>query len=92
MMISWTARHLPLLASLLLAPPLLWAPDGAAEPPPDAAELVRRAMDHWRGQSSRSLMTMTIHRPDWERTMTMESWSKGDELSLVRVIEPKRDA
>lgn len=92
MMMSWTARHLPLLASLLLAPPLLWAPDGAAAPPPDAAELVRRAMDHWRGQSSRSLMTMTIHRPDWERTMTMESWSKGDELSLVRVIEPKRDA
>jgi len=58
----------------------------------DAAQLVREAMDHWRGMSSFSNMTMTIHRPDWERSMTMKSWSKGDKLSLVRVVEPKKDA
>ena len=58
----------------------------------DAAQLVREAMDHWRGVTSFSDMTMTIHRPDWERSMTMKSWSKGDKLSLVRVIEPKKDA
>jgi outer membrane lipoprotein-sorting protein len=58
----------------------------------DAARLVREAMDHWRGLTSRSNMTMTIHRPDWERSMTMLSWSKGDKRSLVRVIEPKKDA
>ena len=49
-------------------------------------------MDHWRGLTSYSDMTMTIHRPDWERSMNMLSWSKGDKLSLVRVVEPKRDA
>jgi outer membrane lipoprotein-sorting protein len=59
---------------------------------PDAAQLVRQAMDHWRGMTSFSDMTMTIHRPDWERSMTMHSWSKGDKLSLVRVLEPKKDA
>jgi len=59
---------------------------------PDAAQLVRQAMDHWRGVTSVSDMTMTIHRPDWERSMTMQSWSKGDKLSLVRVLEPKKDA
>lgn len=58
----------------------------------DATQLVRNAMDHWRGLTSHSSMTMTIHRPDWERKMTMESWSKGDKLSLVRVIEPRKDA
>ena len=58
----------------------------------DATGLVRKAMDHWRGLTSHSNMTMTIHRPDWERTMTMESWSKGDKTSLVRVIEPRKDA
>lgn len=58
----------------------------------DATQLVRDAMDHWRGQTSYSDMTMTIHRPDWERSMTMKSWSKGDKLSLVRVVEPKKDA
>jgi outer membrane lipoprotein-sorting protein len=59
---------------------------------PDAAQLIRNAMDHWRGLTSYSDMTMTIHRPDWERSMTMRSWSKGDKLSLVRVVEPKKDA
>ena len=57
-----------------------------------AQDLVRKAMDHWRGVTSHGISTMTIHRPDWERSMTMESWSKGDKISLVRVIEPKKDA
>jgi len=58
----------------------------------DAKELVRAAMDHWRGLSSYSEMTMTIHRADWQRSMTMRAWSQGDKLSLVRVTEPKKDA
>ena len=49
-------------------------------------------MDHWRGLSSYSVMSMTIHRPDWERTMTMRSWTLGEKQSLVRVTEPKKDA
>ncbi len=80
----------PILNAAALAAALLATPCANAEV--DARELVRQAMDHWRGLTSHSTMTMTIHRPDWERTMTMESWSKGDKLSLVRVIEPKRDA
>ena len=35
---------------------------------------------------------MTIHRPDWERSMTLRSWTRGSEESLVRVTKPKRDA
>jgi len=58
----------------------------------DARTLVRAAMDHWRGTNSYSEMTMTIHRPDWERSMSMRAWSEGDKLSLVRVTEPRKDA
>ena len=58
----------------------------------DARALVRAAMDHWRGLSSYSELTMTIHRPDWERSMSMRAWSQGDKLSLVRVTEPRKDA
>jgi outer membrane lipoprotein-sorting protein len=58
----------------------------------DARQLVQDAMDHWRGISSESEMTMTIHRPDWERSMTLHCWSQGDKLSLVRVVEPRKDA
>ncbi|MEM8684194.1 MAG: outer membrane lipoprotein-sorting protein [Pseudomonadota bacterium] len=57
----------------------------------DAGQIIRAAVDHWRGLSSYSEMTMTIHRPDWERSMTMQAWTKGDERSLVRVLEPRKD-
>jgi outer membrane lipoprotein-sorting protein len=82
---GWKAAIGLLIAALLWAQPAHSAED-------TARDLIRKAMDHWRGLTSHSRMTMTIHRPDWERRMTMESWSKGDKRSLVRVIEPKRDA
>jgi len=75
---------------ILLSVILFLSPSMAQEP--DASQLIRNAMDHWRGLTSYSDMTMTIHRPDWERSMTMRSWSKGDKLSLVRIVEPKKDA
>ena len=64
---------------------------GAETAPQDAQDIVRSAINHWRGLSSHSEMSMVIHRPDWERTMTMRAWTKGDKQSLVRVIEPRKD-
>ena len=58
----------------------------------DPKELIQKAMDHWHGLSSYSEMTMTIHRPDWERSMSMRSWTKGEKTTLVRVTAPKKDA
>jgi outer membrane lipoprotein-sorting protein len=80
-------RYSTTLAALLLAG---MACHGA-ETAPDAQAIVRAAIDHWRGLSSYSEMSMLIHRPDWERSMTMQAWTKGDKKSLVRVIEPKKD-
>jgi len=57
----------------------------------DGKAIVRDAINHWRGLSSYTEMTMVIHRPNWERSMTMRAWTKGDDHSLVRVIEPKKD-
>lgn len=58
----------------------------------DPKDLIEKAMDHWRGTSSYSEITMTIHRPDWERSMSMRSWTQGEKTSLVRVTAPKKDA
>lgn len=58
----------------------------------DPRSLIESAMDHWRGLTSYSEITMIIHRPDWERSMSMRSWTKGDKTSLVRVTEPAKDA
>ena len=73
-----------LLGAILVSPSPLTALN--------AAEIVRAAIDNWRGESSRGEMTMTIHRPTWERSMSMRSWTRGLKKSLVRVTAPKKDA
>jgi outer membrane lipoprotein-sorting protein len=57
----------------------------------DATQIVRDALNHWRGLSSQGEMTMTIHRPDWERSMSMRTWTRGEKQSLVRVTAPPKD-
>ena len=57
-----------------------------------AADIIRKAMEHYRGQSSYSQMTMIIHRPDWQREVTMRVWTEGDKQTLVRVTQPPKDA
>jgi outer membrane lipoprotein-sorting protein len=79
-------RNIIIAATLLL--PAFVAAD---ETDRDATQIVRDALNHWRGLSSYGEMTMTIHRPDWERSMSMESWSEGEKLSLVRVTAPRKD-
>jgi len=70
---------------------LLLAIPGVAADQPSAQDIVRAAIDHWRGLASETVMSMTIHRPDWERSMTMRAWTKGQDQSLMRVIEPAKD-
>ena len=70
---------------------LLWLPTLAAEEL-TADSIIRKAVDHYRGLTSYSQMTMIIHREDWERSMTMRAWTEGDKRTLVRVIEPRKDA
>jgi outer membrane lipoprotein-sorting protein len=59
---------------------------------PNPKELIRSAMEQWRGGTSHSEITMTIHRPDWERSMSMRAWTEGDKKSLVRITAPRKDA
>ena len=40
-----------------------------------AKEIIRKADDKNRGLSSQGVMTMTVIRPDWTRTITMKTWS-----------------
>ncbi|HEV2364023.1 MAG TPA: outer membrane lipoprotein-sorting protein [Caulobacteraceae bacterium] len=65
---------------------------GAARAAPDAQALVRKAFDNWRGGSSQSSLTMRIHRPSWERSMSMQAWTEGDDKALVRFTAPAKDA
>lgn len=56
-----------------------------------AREMVDKMMDHLRGDTSHGVMVMEVVTPDWERSMEMEWWEKGEDLMLVRVLSPSRD-
>jgi len=56
-----------------------------------ATEIVNRSDQQMRGDSSYTVATMEIIRPDWTRSMSMKTWSKGQDLSLVLVTAPAKD-
>jgi len=62
----------------------------AAAPEPTA--LLKAAIEHWRGQSAYTEIKMTIHRPDWQRSLELKSWTQGRADTLVRFTAPAKDA
>lgn len=57
----------------------------------DANEVVNRAHEYFRGQASFSVVEMRIHRPDWERGMTLKAYTQGLSDSIFFVIDPPKD-
>ncbi len=57
----------------------------------NATDIVDRSDKQMRGESSYSVATMRIIRPDWTRSMSMKSWTKGRDFSLVLVTAPAKD-
>lgn len=57
----------------------------------DAQALVEAAMEYYRGKASIGTVDMTIHRPTWERTLTIKAWTKGKKDSIFTIIAPPKD-
>jgi outer membrane lipoprotein-sorting protein len=57
----------------------------------DALALVEDSFDYFRGKTSISTVSMTIHRPDWERVMTIRAWTKGEDKSIFWITAPPKD-
>ncbi len=58
----------------------------------DVENLVRDAVNYYRGDASFSTVDMTIHRPAWERTLTIKAWTKGQKDSLFTIVAPPKDS
>lgn len=87
---------------------VLFTPELGASPPPDTERepLVAQAerqlpsvddvMDHlddlYRSESAHSEITMEISTENFERTLELESWSIGEDDSLVVIRSPAREA
>lgn len=57
----------------------------------DAREIVRKADEKARGNSSLAQMTITTIRPKWTRSMTLKVWTKGTDYALLLVQSPAKD-
>ncbi|MFY0686838.1 MAG: outer membrane lipoprotein-sorting protein [Cyclobacteriaceae bacterium] len=54
-------------------------------------EIVEKANEKMQGKSHTGTMKMTIVRPKWTREVTMKSWGKGNDFSLMLITAPARD-
>ena len=59
---------------------------------PTIEELLDATDDVNRGESSKSTVTMQVKTKRYERTMTMNAWSRGEHDSLIRIVAPAKDA
>lgn len=58
-----------------------------------ATDIVRKADEKFNGEkSSIMVMSMTIIRPTWQRTVEFKNWSLGRENALILITAPVKDA
>jgi len=91
---GWIMRYVLILNTVIAA---LFCSALRAEPQQvDTTALARRIVMHvdslLRGKSNRGIFRMTVIRPEWSRSMTMESWERGQSLSFIEVLEPAKEA
>jgi len=55
------------------------------------ARIIATFDDLYKSSSSQGSMTMYIKTPHWERTMTMQTWSKGNEQFLIKILTPAKE-
>lgn len=82
-------------ASPVAAQPADTAPTQDTQPlaaPESAAALIDAVLERTRGLSSYSELSMTVHRPKWERNSALTAWTRGETDSLIRFTAPAREA
>lgn len=58
---------------------------------PSAQEIITKAEDQLRGNSSEATISMTVVRPDYTRNVSFKSWALGEEYGLTLITAPARD-
>ena len=79
------------ILNLALFALLLFPMTGFAADEPNASALVENSFKYMRGNASIATVNMTIHRPDWERKMTIKAWTRGKKDSLFYIQSPPKD-
>lgn len=79
-------RHFKLL--LITLPVILFSTPIFAQ---DATEIINKMDQKMRGETQTAELTMIIQRPSWSREVSMKTWSKGTEYTMILITGPARD-
>ena len=88
-------QRFALLALFAFAFAFAFAPaDARAQPAstPSVEEVMRHLDRLYRADSSRARVTMEIDTRRWSRTLTLDTWSKGEDYALAVIRSPAREA
>ena len=47
--------------------------------------------DLYRSNTSYGILTLSVTTKNWQRTLTLEQWSKGEDRHLIKVLKPKKE-
>lgn len=84
-------KKINLIIGILIAGGLFLTERQAQSQTLTAKEIVAKADEKNRGETSQGEMTMTIVRPKWERAISMKTWSKGDKYFVIYITAPAKE-
>jgi Outer membrane lipoprotein-sorting protein len=70
----------------------VWLMSGAFGAELTLEDLLVATDDAQRGETSIAVMSMHVKTANYDRTIKMQAWSKGTEQTLVKILEPAKDA
>ena len=57
----------------------------------DPEKILDGVDDLYRSNASHGIITLSITTVNWQRTLTLEQWSKGKDKHLIRILKPKKE-
>ena len=57
----------------------------------DPENILDSVDDLYRSNASHGIITLSVTTVNWQRTLTLEQWSKGEDKSLIKILKPKKE-
>ena len=57
----------------------------------DPEIILNNVDDIYRSNASHGILTLSVKTANWQRSLTLEQWSKGNDMHLLKVLKPKKE-
>ena len=57
----------------------------------DPEIILNNVDDIYRSNTSHGILTLSVKTSNWQRSLTLEQWSKGNDMHLLKVLKPKKE-